>query len=302
MKVVFLICLILTLSQQVTTQQKPLGYDDVTQLLEQLLKNSSLSSSDVKIQINNIRFEQCSMSFSISSTKLDSGDSLVLSTKSNFKLFEETRVAKNPSFNNAGLIRLYFTSQFIETQEFKDGRISSLTKTINITVKNEDSALTVSYLFDKLGEICRKDNRSSVGNEPSLKETAGWIKNSLEQTLVVDGANKSTKYESINFTQCEMAVREVHIVDGERIYSKYGPNLETLQKVKVRKNGDGVGGVTLEFSKNFDKEFTFADNQKELYRENKIVLLSSEFERSKRIGAAFTRLLELCGKETKEPF
>jgi hypothetical protein len=306
-KFILLIFVALTLFQQARSQEKGLNYEQLTQILQKILSNKSVSTPSFKTEIKNINFSQCSMNFSILSSIPDKG-SMELSYKSNLKFLKETRYGKNPNLNNSGLVRLYFGNKIVETKIFEDGNAdAALTDIINIAVENEEVALTISNLFDKLGATCKKDDKLYTTNEPSLKETTNWLTDKIEKTEVINkfqGEMIRQKYESIRFSQCEMRLITTTQILNLKTIDKYAIDFASLSEVAVgEKNGEA--GVTLTFDQNFniDSESISGNSvEKESSRRNTINVHSSRYEDARRIGFAFTRLLELCSKETKEPF
>lgn len=281
-----------------TEIEKKLTYEEITKRLRQNLQNLSVMKNNVKARINDISFSQCTMNLSVSIQNND--DNYIISEQPDLK-FLQIIVGTT---NDVGLdvIILMFERKFVETMTFAD-RTGRASLTDNVFIPIEGEAKTNIYLFDALKKQCGSGNISTANNKPNLKETTDWLTEKVEKTET-HGKDVTTKYEHLRFSQCEMALIKINKVGVYKSVENYSSSLKSLLNVSINKIESEEWGVWLKFNKNINvvKESSGYSSKKEDIKKDLIVIFMNGYENNKRVFSAFTRVLELCSEDTKEPF
>lgn len=266
-------------------------YDQVASELITSIKNSSFRSETIALTVSSVDFEGCSMSLS----RIGSVGELTV---------KESYIVDMRSVDDFGTapggIRLSLVRGVLERTEIENSFEAAISDTILIPMDPEPSLRSRTILkLKRLKETC---TGTKADNAPSLSESALWLTGHIQGTRVWMG-DFWYQYKALQISGCSM--RLVVSARGEiETQDTKTPSFRDLRKVEVTKNFSGNWGIWLEFSRNFDVTtetfgyFGRRDNGKE----DKITIFFDSYEKAKRAGTAFARILELCGEKSKEPF
>lgn len=153
-------------------------------------------------------------------------------------------------------------------------------------------------------------------SKPSLEETTNWLTDKIEGTTdsysyfnpgVKKRLTVKSSVEKMSFSECIMDF-EVKVENLFIDYYKYSVNLKLLKEVEANINLYNQNGIWLSFSKNIEfEESTFdLDDGKLVWkgkkRTNEIVFIINNQDLAKKTEKAFSRAIELCKENVKEPF
>lgn len=266
-------------------------YDQVASELIASIKNSSYRSEKISVAVSSIGLTGCSVSLS--------HVSVVGELRVNKSYIADIRSVDDFSTAPGG-IRLSLVRGVLERTEIENSFEATMSDTILIPMDPEPSlrSRTIAKL-KRLKETCTGERTESG---PSLSETAEWLTDRIQGTSSFT-SNQTTQYKTLQFSGCSMLL--VELVSGEvRLQYLYQPSLRNLRTVEVTKNTAGNWGVWLEFVRNFDVtiESLGPYGNRETVKDDKLTFFFDTYEKARRAGTAFARVLELCGEESKEPF
>ncbi|MFM9903679.1 MAG: S1C family serine protease [Pyrinomonadaceae bacterium] len=277
-------------------------YDELVVDLTNALGNSKFKfpgKAAYTLMITSLRFSGCNMAI----TRTDSLDGAVFPHRYLLPL----KTVKDFSFISAdrsviSSINIELSSGVLEEQGgvlLEEPYEATLVREFSVPVTTDSlEAMRLMIKLKRLAKICS----ISPDDRPSLKTSTDWLTDRIEGMSYIS-KELTYKYSSLKFSQCNMALR--YSTQGEiEVARTQETDLRFLRKVEVTKNGYGDWGIWLEFSRNFDvttETFGYF-GKKEYGKRDKITIFFDSYERAKRAGSAFARVLELCGEETKEPF
>jgi S1-C subfamily serine protease len=292
-------------NQNQKTEEAPkLTYEEIVQDLVTTLKSKPFKAGNSYQGVTSINFSKCSMNLE----KVRRSNDKPISNEykvniKNVKDFSFTTFSQDMVMS----VNLNFERNVVEKNVY--GEIfeetpfeASFTKEVSIPVGID---LKTTYrLISELGKLKELCGNAEDVVEPSLQETTSWLTEKVEGTELNYGTGLISKYELLQFSQCRMSFAETLKSGGLVMLNNTQPDLKFLTNVEVTKNTSGNWGIWLEFGRNFDlTQETFGHLGKREYSKiDKITIFQSDYEKAKRVGSAFIRLLELCGEETKEPF